>query len=156
VRPDNNLDRIRKRESDTNQTSLLVTDKSGYQNDLKMFSNEFEHNILDEEEDEEGDEEMVSDQNKIHQQQQQHDQNPSRECHKKRNNHQDQQDDERSRRHEQAEEKEEELDDEDQNLILNTEDHLFNASDIMVSFNYYLFIFLIYLVYRVDWVDLNL
>jgi len=61
-----------------------VTDKSGYQNDLKRFSNEYENNILDEEEGDEEKDEMVSDQNKIHQKQQQHDQNPSREYRKKR------------------------------------------------------------------------
>ena len=112
-----NLDRIRKREGDSYQTSLLVTDKSGYQNDLKMFTNEVENNILDEEEKENPNSEMVSNQNEI-QQKQQHDQIPPREYPKKRNDHEDQLDERRRRRHEQVQE--EEIDDEDSNLIFNT------------------------------------
>jgi len=149
----NNLDRIRKRESDSYQTSLLVTDKSGYRNGLKMFSNEYENNILDEEEGDEEKDEMVSDQNEIHQKQQ-HGQIPSKDNHKKNNDHEDQQDERRRGRHEQEEE--EEIGDEDPNMIFNTEDQLFNASDIMVSFVFIFSIFLSYLVYRMDWVDLNL
>ena len=146
----NNLDRIRKRESDSYQTSLLVTDKSGYRNGLKMFSNEYENNILDEEEGDEEKDEMVSDQNEIYQKQQQHDQNPSRRYPKKRNNNQDQQDDGRRRRQKQTEE--EEIVDEDPNLIFNTEDQLFNASDIMVSFDFYFIHILILFIGWIGWI----
>jgi len=92
-----NLDRMRKRDSSSYQTSLLVTDKSGYQNDLKMFSNEYEDNILDDEEGDEEKDEMVSNQNEIHQKQQ-HGQIPPREYPKKKNDNQDQLDERRRRR----------------------------------------------------------